>query len=104
MNLFDAHPPFQIDGNFGATSGIAEMLMRTEPERITLLPALPSEWPNGEAEGLCAMNDMRVSVSFAEGRLERAKIEARQNPPRPVSVVCGGKTLLTISEKGTYTI
>lgn len=102
LNLFDAHPPFQIDGNFGATSGIAEMLMRTENEKITLLPALPSEWPDGEITGLCAMNDMRVNIAFALGTLKSVEIEARKNPPSPVKVVYGGKTLFTIAEKGTY--
>ena len=102
LNLFDAHPPFQIDGNFGATAGIAEMLLRSETDCVFLLPALPTEWADGEICGLCAMNDMRVDIFFAGGQLKRARIDARKNPLSPVSVKSAGRTLMVIREKGVY--
>lgn len=104
LNLFDAHPPFQIDGNFGATAGVQEMLMRSEADRLTLLPALPSQWRTGEITGLRAMYCMGVSVWFADGRLKRAVIEAEKDPPRPVSVVVAGQTRRIIDRAGRYEI
>lgn len=97
-NLFDAHPPFQIDGNFGGAAGMAEMLVQSHAGYIELLPALPSALPNGTIKGLCARGGFEINMQWKDGQLVQAGILSKAGGTCVVKYK--GKTVTLNTQKG----
>ena len=73
-NLFDAHSPFQIDGNFGGCAGVIEMLVQSDPQEIYALPALPSAWPSGHIKGVRTRTGQTVDLQWKDGKVKRLNV------------------------------
>lgn len=102
-NMFDAHPPFQIDGNFGGAAGIVEMLLQSDPDGIRLLPALPSAWPTGSISGLRVRGAGRIDLAWRNGKLIRALLHSDKRGSF-VLHYAGGSTTVTLAGGQTAAI
>lgn len=89
-NLLDAHPPFQIDGNFGGSAGFIEMLVQSKPGEIHLLPALPDAWPSGKVNGICARGGFEISMEWKDNRPNVVKILSKNG--RKTNIIFDGDT------------
>ena len=97
--MFDAHPPFQIDGNFGGAAGIIEMLVQSRIGRLRLLPALPRHWPSGRVSGVRARGGLELAMTWADGELAEATLTAlRVGTTR---VICGNDECLVDHPPGS---
>lgn len=98
-NMFDAHPPFQIDGNFGGAAGMVEMLMDSHGDTIDLLPALPRAWPTGHILGLRARNRCAVDIRWRDGRLDQAMLRPERDGKKTIRL--NGRTCILSLKAGT---
>ncbi len=98
-NLFDAHPPFQIDGNFGGAAGVIEMLLQSNGKEIQLMPALPDAWPSGTVKGICARGGFEISMSWKDGSL--TEVEVLSKAGNKCTLHCKGEMNTFDTKKGS---
>ena len=97
-NLFDAHPPFQIDGNFGGAAAVLEMLVQSNEEKIQLLPALPDAWSEGVVSGVCTRNAFELEIEWVDGKLKSVNVISKAGKKCTLSYQ--GKKIAIKTKKG----
>jgi alpha-L-fucosidase 2 len=102
-NLLDAHPPFQIDGNFGVTAGIAEMLLQSHRDYVEVLPALPDAWSSGSFTGLRARGDFTVDLEWAGSTPTRCMVYSGSGGPLRIRFG-GTEKVIQTSHGGRYSV
>ena len=100
-NLFDAHPPFQIDGNFGGAAAVAEMLVQSDENEIRLLPALPDAWETGSVKGICARGGFEIAMEWNNMKLKKVTIFSKKGGN--TTLICGDKKEIISLKKGKKT-
>lgn len=111
-NLFDTHAPFQIDGNFGGTAGITEMLLQSHEDKVELLPSLPSAWASGSVQGIIARGNFQVDMKWANKKVTQAIITAKAGgtlvldgiDAKSITDSSGKKVNYTVNEDGCYVV
>lgn len=101
-NLFCAHPPFQIDGNFGLTAAICEMLIQSREDVIYLLPALPVAWKNGRVIGLRAKGGYKLDFEWKDGKVTDARIYLSENSKKVCRLVINGQKITVVLDRNGY--
>lgn len=97
-NLFDAHPPFQIDGNFGGAAAVAEMLVQSTEQEIRLLPALPDAWAKGSVKGICARGGFEIAMDWENKTLKKVTVSSKNGGT--TNLICGDKQKSITLAKG----
>lgn len=100
-NLYTTHPPFQIDGNFGITAGVCEMLLNSHAGEIHILPAAPTQWKSGTYSGLLARGGFEIDATWKDGSWESAKVTSKLGNPAVVRLPGNPKQVQMIGPKGT---